>query len=98
MLIEILGELSMTVPTLTHLSHEELRTSAKSLRRIEQKAIADMVLYLSEIESRRIYRDFGYPSLFSYRTGELGYSDAGAWRRVSAARCLKSHPEVYEKL
>jgi len=81
MLIEILGELSMTLPNLTHLSHEELRTSAKSLRRTEQKAIADMVLYLSEIESRRIYRDFGYPSLFSPHFSQLARSEREKWSK-----------------
>ena len=88
----------MNIPTLSHLSHEELLTTVKTLREKERLAIADMVLYLSEVDSRGIYRDYGYSSLFAYCVSVLKYSESGAWRRIAAARCLRDNPEIYDKL
>ena len=88
----------MELPTLSHIPDEELKIKLKSLRQNEREAIAEMVLYLSEIDRRGSFRDMGYSSLFVYCTEGLGYSAAGAHRRVQAARILKELPQVYEKL
>jgi len=88
----------MDLPTLSHISDQDLKVKLQVLRQSERQAIAEMVLHLYEIDRRGLYRDMGYPSLFVYCTEGLGYSAGGAHRRVQAARCLRDHPEVYEKL
>jgi hypothetical protein len=87
-----------SVPSLAGLKNEELRTRFESLRQRESEVLADLVLHLSEIDSRGYYRDLGYSSMFSYLTQGLKYSEGAAQRRILAARCLRGHPEVYEKL
>ena len=62
----------------------------------ENQIIAEVVLHLSEIEKRGIYRDAGHSSLFTYCTRGLGYSEGAAARRVHAARKLRAAPELYE--
>jgi 5-methylcytosine-specific restriction endonuclease McrA len=83
---------------LTNKSNTELMNELKGFRGIENKAIADIVLYLAEVDLRGIYREAGYSSLFTYCTECLGYSEGGAARRVRAARCLLTAPEVYNQL
>ncbi len=76
----------------------DLMNHVKTLRGTECKLIADMVLHLSEIERRGIYRDAGYSSLFTFLRESLGYSEGSALRRVRAVRCLTTTPEIYELL
>jgi HNH endonuclease len=79
-------------------SDNELMSELKILRSKETNVIADIVLHLAEVETRGIYREAGYSSLFTYCTECLGYSEGGAARRVRAAKCLIKTPSVYEQL
>jgi HNH endonuclease len=79
-------------------SDSELMTDLEVLRLKETNVIADIVLHLAEVETRGIYREAGYSSLFTYCTECLGYSEGGAARRVRAAKCLLKTPSVYEQL
>jgi hypothetical protein len=51
-------------------------------------------VHLIEVERRRLHLGLGYPSMFEYCTGHLGYSNSAAGRRVQAARCIRDYPEV----
>jgi len=88
----------MQVPALSNISNSELMVNLKALTLREREAIAEVILHLSEVDRRRLYRDAGYSSLFAYCTEGLRYSEGGAYRRITAARCLKDHPELYEKV
>ena len=79
-------------------SNEELLASLKSMRGGECQIVADIVRYLAEVDLRQVYREYGYPSLFVFCTKGLGYSEGAAYRRITAARCMKDSPEVYEML
>ena len=83
---------------LNDLSNQQLFSTLTILRSDENKALADIVLYLAEVDRRGIYRDAGFSSLFTFCTDRLGYSEAGAGRRVRAARCLAQSPEIYSQL
>ena len=83
---------------LNELSNQDLFSRLKTLRSEENRAVADIVLYLAEVDKRGIYRDAGFSSLFAFCTERLGYSEAGAGRRVRAARCLAKSPEIYSQL
>lgn len=84
--------------SLSEVSNTDLLTSIKGLKGNENRAIADIVLRLFEINSRGIYRDAGYSSMHEYCTRALGYSSGAAYRRLEAAKALKTSPEVYELL
>ncbi|MCO6431411.1 MAG: HNH endonuclease [Deltaproteobacteria bacterium] len=68
----------------------------ESLRGNESFTVADIVRYLAEVLARGIFRDLGYPSLFTFCVERLGYSRGSAYRRCEAARILGAHPEIYE--
>ena len=82
--------------TLKKLSVESLDSGLKSYRKVESKALADIIWYLSELDLRGAYRELGYSSLYMYCKEALKYSDGSAYRRVQAAKCLVTNPEIYD--
>lgn len=84
------------LPSLSKVSNVRLVSKLKSLRDSENVTLANIVLCLSEIDFRQLYRDLGYSSLFTFCREGLGYSEGSAYRRAQAARALKTNPEIYE--
>jgi len=83
---------------LEKLSPEEFDKVIRTMKSKENEAIADMVLHLCEMDKRQFFRELGYSSLFSYCTEGLKYSEGASYRRIQAARALKEHPDIYDKL
>lgn len=88
----------MSQDNLTSYSNQDLLDALKNFRRSECLLIADIVRHLAEVDSRQLYRDAGYSSLFFFCVQGLGYSEGAAQRRIVAARCLRDNPEVYTLL
>jgi len=76
----------------------ELLERLSQLSGKENRVIAEIVLHLFHVDKRGIFREAGYSSLFSYCTEGLKYSVGAASRRITAARALKTSPELYELL
>lgn len=83
---------------LKHLTDNALIEDTKILVSKEREVLVKLLHYVKEIDSRKLYSDLGYSSLFSYMTKGLGYSESAAGRRIQAARLLKSHPEIESKI
>ncbi len=81
----------------SRLSDSDLIRNLHSLRETEHRATVQVLLHLKEVERRGLHLMCGYPSLFEY-CRSLGYSEGGAMRRITAARCIRDFPEVYELL
>jgi len=81
-----------------HISDQELLARLEKLTRTERKITHAVLLHISEVESRGLYAGHGFSSLFNYLTRALCYSESAAYRRIQAARLLKSVPAVAEKL
>ena len=84
--------------SLTLLSDSELIAKLDILTRNERAATVTVLEHLIELDRRGLYRVLGYPSLFDYCVKALKYSQAGAYRRISAARCLRDNPEIAQLL
>lgn len=83
---------------LKNISNENLLINAKKLCADERRITAEVLHHLKEIEFRRLHLQRGYASIYEYAIRELGYSEAAAYRRVSAMRLLKSVPEIDDKI
>lgn len=79
-------------------SSEELVLRMEKLVRTERKITHLVLLYICEIEERKLYADLGYDGMYAYLTKGLGYSDGSAYRRLQSARLLKKIPSVAEKI
>ena len=80
------------------MNDEELSQNLLSMIQQERKLTSQILDYLKEVENRKLFAKRGYPSLFSYCTDFLGYSEGAAQRRISSMRLLKEVPEVKEQV
>jgi len=64
----------------------------------EREATAEVLRYLREVETRKLYLARGFSSLFAYCTKKLGYSEPEAQLRIQAMRLVRAVPEVMAKI
>jgi hypothetical protein len=80
------------------LSDDALTGRLLEICKAERGMLVECLRYLVEVEQRRTALAQGFPSLFSYCTDVLGYSNASAYRRTTAARLLARFPVVGDYL
>lgn len=86
------------VGSLVALSDERLTSELEDIA-VEKRVVdARLLLYLSELDRRRLYRERGFPSLFEFCVSHLGFSEDVAYKRVSAARTIREYPLALELL
>jgi hypothetical protein len=83
---------------LLHLTDKTLLLEIKNLASNERSHTLQLLHHLKEIDSRKLYSDLKYSSLFDYCTRELGYSEGSAQRRIVACRMLRNLPELGPKI
>ncbi|MGZ3710209.1 MAG: HNH endonuclease [Bdellovibrionota bacterium] len=76
----------------------QLENELKTLVAQERELLHEILLRIREVESRKLYLERGYSSLFDYLTREIGYSCASAQRRIDTVRLSREIPEVIEKV
>lgn len=75
------------------LSNGELILNLEKLVQSERKITHLILIHILEVDSRRLYAELGFDSMFSYLTRGLKYSESSAQRRLQSARLLKSLDE-----
>ena len=83
---------------LSRITKAELSSALEKLTGHERETTLKILYHLIELERRRLFEDEGYSSLFDYCVRKLRYSEAGACRRIAAARALQEHPEIAQLL
>ena len=83
---------------LKSLSNSELLNGVRGLRGDERKLDRQIVEYISEIESRRLFAELGFANVIDWLVKDLGYSESSAYRRVMAARAIRAVPEAADKI
>ena len=79
----------------TGFGNEELLGALKRLAAEEKKIQYQFLCYLSEVDRRKLYAIEGYPSLFTFLTDYLGYSESSALKRSQIVRKAKRLPKLY---
>lgn len=80
------------------LTSSQLVSGLKQKRNFENELLSEIVIYIFEVDRRKLYLNYNCTSLFDFLVRELGYCNASAQRRIDAARMLTQNPEVAEKL
>lgn len=75
------------------LTNPDLLNKLKSLIADERKLKAEMLHYLAEVESRFLFSEMGYSSLYEFCVKYLALSDGSAYRRIQSMRLLKTLSE-----
>jgi hypothetical protein len=83
---------------LKSISDSDLLSTTKRLASEERRIGIEVLHHLREIDARKLFASLGLSSLFAYCIAELGYSEGGAHRRISAMRLLRDVPEYEVKL
>jgi hypothetical protein len=83
---------------LKSISDSELLVATKQLASEEKRIGIQVLHHLREIDARKLFASLGFSSLFSYCTGELQYSEGGAYRRIASMKLLRDVPEYESKL
>lgn len=78
------------------LSDSDLRVRLPKLVGREREILAEILEHIAEVERRRLFLDWGFPSLYEYLTKEVGYSEGSAYRRIQAARAFRQVPSIKE--
>jgi 5-methylcytosine-specific restriction endonuclease McrA len=80
------------------LPSDEVARQVTQLNQHHQRLSAELLLYLGELEGRRLFRHYACSSLFEYLTSRLGQSEDVAYRWMWGARLMRTYPLVYELL
>ena len=81
-----------------HLNDTQLIAKTDALVKDERKVLLDVLHHLKEIDSRRLYADLKYSSIYQMLTQRYGYSEKEAYSRLSALRLMKELPQVEAKI
>ena len=84
--------------TLTHLSNATLLLQLSILVSRERGVTAEILAHIAEVDTRRLYTDEGYSSMFAYCVGELRLSEDSAGRRIHVARTARRFPILFDAL
>lgn len=80
------------------LSNSELMNRFGKLVQTERKITHLVLECIAEIDTRKIYLERAYPSLYEFLVKEFGYSPSAAVRRIESARLLREVSEISNKI
>jgi hypothetical protein len=88
----------MTRWNLSERADDDLVSGLDRLVSVERQSTADVLAHLAEVDTRKLYADRAYTSMFQYVVEHLGYSEGAARRRITAARLARRFPSVLERV
>jgi hypothetical protein len=83
---------------LSNLRDDQVVAEVSRRAACERQATADLIRALIEFDRRRLYLAEGHPSLYSYCTSVLHYSEHGAFNRIEVARAAARWPQLLDCL
>ena len=81
-----------------NLNNQQLLSQTKLLVQKERNIHIQVLRHLGEIDSRKLYLEQGFSSLFDYTVKELGYSEGAAYRRIKAMKLCRDLPDTENRL
>src|SRR6266852_9655494 len=83
---------------LRSLSSSELLARTRELVETSSCVEAELLVHLGEIDERKLYAEFAFPSMFAFCVGELRFSEGAAYNRIMVARAGRLFPAVIEAM
>jgi len=83
---------------IANMNDEQLHLQMGRLVEREREVLSEVIIYIQEVDRRRLYLRLGFGSTFAYLTEGHKYSAGAAQRRIDAARLLRVAPVLHEKL
>ena len=83
---------------LRHRSDQDLLSDVSALVGSERELTSKLIVYLAEIEERRLHLEMGFSSMFEFSVKRLRMSEGEAYRRIVAARLGRRFPVIHALL
>ena len=83
---------------LSHASDQDLINELQKIATTESELLGRSLVLLREVEKRNLHLSRGYPSLFVFCQGVLGYSEAQSYARIQAMRLTRAVPLAESKI
>jgi len=83
---------------LKSLSNQELDHCLMNWVKTEKRSFNNVLTHIAEVDCRKMYLDYGFPSLRAYLEERMGYDGGSAQRRIDAVRLSHAVPHVIESL
>lgn len=80
---------------LSRMTNDDVIAEVRSLKSQVDLKEAELLLYLGEMDFRKLYRIHASPSLFDYCVSRLGLSEDMAYKRIAAARLIRVFPAIH---
>ena len=84
----------MTVSSVKCLTDDALRHGLLELVAQDRKTTVRLLIHMAEFQSRGLFREAGYASMFQYCVGELRMSRDVAYKRVRVAGKARRFPRI----
>ena len=84
--------------SLSHLSDAALTRGLKESLRGERMSTNTALAHIAEFDSRQLYRQAGFPSMYVYCVEELHLAEGSALKRIRAARATNDYPQLFAML
>jgi hypothetical protein len=88
----------MTYYSLSHLGNHAVAHGLTAVVARDCVTVAEMLAYLAEFDSRKLYLPAAYPSMFAYCVHELHLSEDAALKRIRAARVARRFPAIFTEI
>jgi len=79
------------------LSDQQLLERLEVLVKRERVGLVELLAHLAEVDARKLYLEEACPSMFTYCTERLHFSESVAYHRIAAARVARRFPIVLER-
>src|SRR4051794_9845813 len=80
------------------MTNAEVKQRLFELVREERSLTKELLILIGIAEERNLFLEEGYPSLFEWLVYGFGYSEPAAYRRIEAARLVRTVPSAIEKI
>jgi hypothetical protein len=84
--------------SLSHLPDKALLRHLAALVAQDRASTVSLLTCIAEVDSRRLYRPAGYPSMYAYCVEELRLSEDAAYKRIQVARTAREFPALFTAL
>ena len=87
-----------TLRDVMKLDDERLVRETVRLHGVERGVLAELLVYLGEVDARRLYAQGPYSSMYAWCHGELGLSESQTAKRIRVARAARRFPALLEAI
>src|SRR5437764_1312928 len=92
------GGMIDSTAAVTVMNDDDLIATTREIARRSNGVEAELLLYLGEIDARKIYRERAAPSMIAFCMREFNFSEGAAFNRIFVARAARKIPAMLDAL